>query len=349
MLLLMMLLKQHNKIKSLQNDSKIYRDILTNFDIGFCFVDMQNRTEMIFFKSVYSMNELYYLIENSDELKDYCSLASNSSKVFSLTLKMKESRKYVKCRVKSVVNEKDGKIKGLMLIFEDISESVKLNTKTQAHTQNILENKQYYMGILDRLPYLVWEYDLQNLKIIYSNKLYSQYFRDKCIQVNLKKESINKRLSIEGELKILMINSIKKEKSVVNFAHDATELIQARKSIGELHDNRKNIMSHVNTAISFYDKNTRIKLYNNAFANLFDIDKQWLNDEPLYVKIWQKLSLLGKVLENNFLLNSEFLKNIVNMYQFVMYLSETQPIYVTIIPEMDCGFWFIYEEVKCQS
>ena len=344
--LIVLLIRQNNTIVSLKYENEIFRNVLNSLDLGFCFVDLQMRSETIFFKGIHSLNCLYDIFENGNKLQECYSSASSVPNSTSITLKIRGNSRYVECKIESVLdkNNDNAIITGVMLIFEDVSESVYLNTKAKTQTKHMIKNNLYYMSILDNTPYLIWEFD-NNVGIKYANKKYLGLFGKECININQSGISY-KRLSVNNTIRIFSIYSINNQGSVINFAHDVTELVQAQKEIERFYNIRKNIFYHLNTPIAFHGKDTRLKLYNNAFVKIFSINRKWLNTQPLYLAMWERLCEDEKIVENNLFFSVELFKSVTDAFNDVIYLSDGRCIHVTIIPELDKGVWFIYELIK---
>lgn len=340
---LLMLIRQGRAIASLKNDNDIYHDVLSTLNVGFCFIDLKNRIELILFQRIYSLNGLYDILENSDELRKCCADASKMYKSFAITLQIKGKHRYIRCVGKSVVDEANNDIKGVILIFDDISESVQSSTKAEVYTKNILENKQYYMSVLDSAPYLIWEYD-DSSKIKYANELYIKSFECHCVVVRDHGASY-KKLTVDGGVKVFSVLSIKKKGGVLNFANDMTELTEARETATKLYEDKRRMITCLNTAVACYDQKMRIVLYNNAFVNLWGVEKDWLNKSPYYLDIFDKLYTDGKILKDDFLYNADIFITTLKPYCTLAELPNGNSVNITIIPEIDNGLCFVYESI----
>ena len=309
-------------------------------EIDFCFIDIHNRTEIISFKSYHSLNEIFESFENSSELRDKLNQSLNNTEPFYITLKEKDTQQYIKCNGKSITNKKNIII-GSLLILEDISESVIINTKAQVQKKSILESKQYYIDILNTLPYLVWEYN--NTELQYANKAYRDLFDNHNMITG--SDSLYKRVNVNGRSKILAINSINSSRSIINFAHDITEIHNLKEEKKMLYNTQKSMISNLNTPIAFYDKHQCLKLYNNAFANLWQFEKRWLNQAPHYDEICKKLLDEGKILEDSIAHGSHIFTEIIEPYRGIISLKDGKYIHVKIIPSFEHSLWFIYEYI----
>ena len=317
-------------------DNRIYSNIISIIDTNFCFVDIKNRTEIISFRNYHSLNEIFEAFDESAKLRKRCNNASEKIDKFCLTLKNKNTQQYIRCQGKSIVNQKNTII-GLLLIFEDISELVIINTKTQLQTKSIIASNQHYNEMLDSLPYLTWVHN-NNGKLIYANKAYRNIFDNKSIILNT--DPMYKHVNIHGKNKVLLMSKI--NNTNVNYAHDATELSNIRDEIKILYETQKSIISHINIPVAFYDKCQMLKLYNNAFVKLWQIDKKWLNNSPSYSDIQQKLLKEKKISEYN---TSEVFRDTNKPYRSTISLQNGEYIHIKIIPSIDCSLFFIYEYI----
>lgn len=75
----------------------------------------------------------------------------------------------------------------------------------------------------------------------------------------------------------------------VGVAQDATRLEHLRATLEREVSSHATVLERLGTAIAIYGPETRLRFYNTAFARLWRLDEDWLDDEPTYGEVLEAL------------------------------------------------------------
>ncbi len=292
---------------------------------------------MFFFKGLHSLHELYNIIDNPNELRELYNKAAQQPSDFSLVIQTTNVYKYFKCTIKSIVD--NDKVKGVILIFEEISEPIKQSVNTPTNTKE--ENVEYYASILNQSPSLIWEYD-QNLNLKYANKSYRDSLSNKILQVT-NEPTTHKSLTVNGKVITVEISTIRYRNRNIYHAQNITEFIQAKTTIEQLYNTQTAFINHLYIPMALYDNEMRLKVYNKAFVNFTQVDKSWLNTKPSYNNISDKLDKTLRIVSIDAALTTDLLKNTIDTTQSIIRLENNKYIHVIIIPQPNAELLFIYD------
>ena len=77
--------------------------------------------------------------------------------------------------------------------------------------------------------------------------------------------------------------------SVIGFVHDITQVEEAQAELGRHIDAHAEVLNNLSTAISIYGPEKRLSYYNKAFAELWQLDEDWLNRDPTHGEVLEEL------------------------------------------------------------
>ena len=226
---------------------------------------------------------------------------------------LKSATKYV--RLEGVrINGTDGNIYCDMIWFRDVSFATN-RIKSLEEDKSSIENELFLQqDLLDNLPFAVW---LRNdkLDIVYCNKKFAHFIPDKT-----KEDIINEHLEIIGtngesvsrELAAKVHNTNRMNKSAVSvvvkgnrtameafeipfYAErnldktfsagcliDINDLDQLRRNLKRHQEAQLEILAALETAFAVFDQNMMLNFYNTPFAELWNLDVDWLDTSPNY-------------------------------------------------------------------
>jgi signal transduction histidine kinase/CxxC motif-containing protein len=238
--------------------------------------------------------------------------------------------------------------------------------------RNIANSKISLMSnILDHIPLAVWVRN-QSLDIIYFNKYYTQLV----IQPNkmldatsleidklaknlaklvfeTKKTRKDERYIISGGKRHLyqFIDTYANERDeVVSIAFDITAKDLIKHELQRSIEAQSDLLESTSNACAIFGPDRKLRFFNQAYVNLWELESKWLEEGPLYEHILDKLLSLRKIPEQaNF---TKFKKDQINLFTNLtethndfFYLPDGRSIRVIVIPHAFGGLLFSYEDM----
>ncbi len=77
--------------------------------------------------------------------------------------------------------------------------------------------------------------------------------------------------------------------SVIGFVHDITQVEEAQVELSRHIDAHAEVLNNLSTAISIFGPEKRLSYYNKAFAELWQLDEDWLNRDPTHGEVLEEL------------------------------------------------------------
>ena len=225
---------------------------------------------------------------------------------------LKSSNKHLRL-VGSRINGADGNIYCNMIWFRDVSfETNKIMELENAHRE-VSKELLRIRDLIDNLPFPIWIRD-NNLKIIEHNRKFNEFVtkpRDAGLEENaeittISGESISKNLAQKAQ------DTNKTQKDAVSIVKNGERMVMevyetpfhaeenlesiftagSLIDINELEDLKRNLKLHQNaqleilrtlgTAFAVFDQHFKLDFHNSSFAELWKLDKKWLDEKPTY-------------------------------------------------------------------
>ncbi len=356
-------LKIHNIIKSLEHQNIITNNLIDTIDDGFYIWDAKKRTEkfspnlLILFNTIFnSFNEFVNFFDKSEELIKNFTEAKKVSKFFTLDLKAKDSEVYCTCYGRSIIDNTNN-VTGVLLWIRNTSDYNLKVSELESENKKLMQEIEDYKNILNVLPYPVLTYNT-NKRVKFYNIFYNKYIN------NSQKLAITNNLHNNKLLKHVII--YKNERKTFNFIklpiHHSNEIVVYGQDISKLEKlytildshlvTQKNLLEELPVAIAIYNKNQKLKFYNNAFVSIFHVDPHFLRSYPTYYEIMLYLFETKKLLNKaDFQAMSQqasiLFKELLGSYNNMLHLTNGKIIRVLIIPYASEGLLFSYE--KCNN
>ncbi|OEY86978.1 hypothetical protein BIY23_00555 [Wolbachia pipientis] len=355
-------LKISNIIKNLEHQNIITNNLIDTVDDGFYIWDAKKRTEkfspnlLVLFNTIFnSFNEFVNFFEQSEELMKNFVEAKKVSKFFTMDLKAKDSEVYCTCYGRSIVDHYNNVIGVLLWIRNTSGYKLKVS-ELELENKKLMQEIENYKNIFNALPYPILTYNIHK-KVKFYNLFYNKYTN------NSQKLSITNSIHSNKLLKHVMI--YKNERRIFNLIklpiYNSNEVVVYGQDISEVEklqtvlDNhlatQKNLLEELPVAIAIYNKNQKLKFYNNAFVRIFQFDPSFLSSYPTYHEVMLHLFETKKLLnEEDFQASSQqtsiLFKELIGSYNNMLYLINGKIIRVLIIPYASEGLLFSYEECK---
>lgn len=360
------LIKINYKSRSLEHKNILLSNLIDATDDAFYLWDAEKRVEkfspnlLILFNTVfYSFNEFADFFEESDLLKRNLNEVKEINKSFTIKLKAKGVEIHCVCHGRSIVGSTN--IIGALLWIKNITDSVtRINNLNMENTRYAQELKDF-TDILDIIPYPIWKRD-RSSKVSMYNASYSKCIKNskEILNSNMLKNNVRyyteaKYVIINSERRLYNFTEVRIERSnkFIGYAEDITKIEELNKKLNSYIDTQKTLLANLPIAIVIYDKNQKLQFYNNAFAELFNLDSLLLAPKPTYKEIFD-LFKIKKTLKNkdyNTLCEQEFefLNTLSDPYNYLLHLADDRILSVLIIPCATEELIFLYEDITDKS
>jgi len=226
-------------------------------------------------------------------------------------------------------------------------------------------------SILESIPYPIW-IRKKDLTITYFNKAFSDFISSniedihgRVLEINNSEHNLTKKAitsqKISSEETYTVINQnrylykfhaipIIDQDSSINVAHDVTDKIQIKKDLEKYIATQECLLESTGAAIAIYSFDGKLKFFNQAFLNLWNLDKQWLLNNPTYKEILYQLREQRKIPEQiDF---SIFVKEQLKLFSTItsthnefMHLPNGKTLRIIMIPHALGGLLFSYEDI----
>lgn len=320
--------------------------------------------------------------EDAKKIEQYVWLLKKEGIAFEDYFAVKNNKKFI--RLEGVrINGADGSIYCDMIWFRDVSLTTgKINSLSE-DCKKIEEKYWLQHDITDNLPLAVWLRDSEQ-KIIYCNKKYAD-----CVGGKLKDDIIQNQIEIcdtQGNslTKNFAAQAIKKhhELSVksgiivegnriaveafetpfypaqdlsksysVGCVFDINELDELLRTQKKHQEAQLMILGKLGTAFAVFNQNTELDFCNDAFINLWNLDKDWLSQKQNYISFLDETRehrLLPEVSDFKSFKKDELkvFNSIIEPISDLMHLPDSRTLRRTRAPYLLGGVIFAYEDIS---
>ncbi|WP_341807779.1 hypothetical protein [Wolbachia endosymbiont (group E) of Neria commutata] len=355
-------LKINNKIKNLQHQNIVVNNLIDTVDDGFYIWDAKKRIEkfspnlLILLNTVfYSFNEFVNFFEQPEILIKNFTEAKEINKSFTLDLKSKDSEVYCICYGRSIIDDSNNVI-GALLWIRNISDHRIKAHGLELENDKLAQEVENYKNIFNSLPYPVVKYN-KHKKVKFYNLFYDKYINSS--------QKLAVTSSIYGAKSRKHIITCKNERKIFDFIkipiQDSDEIVVYGKDISdteklhtELNDylaTHKKLLEELPVAIAIYNKNQKLRFYNNSFIKAFQLDPKFLASYPTYHEVMLYLYESKKLLKKeDFQTISnqrhELFKKLFESYNDIIHLTNEKEFRVLMMHYASEGLLFSYEECK---
>ncbi len=271
------------------------------------------------------MRGMVKMPETMEEVLDFGSWMEGESKN-SLTSAIEELRSVGKAfniGIKTTggeLLEVDGRTAGGLatMRFKPLVGERRHNTELVHEVRKLSKQVQRLSAILDSAPLPVWLKD-EDGKIVWVNDNYIRAVEGTSVEDVLQRTTmlvtdeqmqpvgedekvpdgmIGRAQIVYGGVKhSLDLYEIKTGSDIVCFAIDMTELSETQKELALHIKAHASILDKLATAITIFGPDQRLRFYNSAYAQLWDLDTDWLDSKPSDGEIIDRLRLERKLPE----------------------------------------------------
>jgi signal transduction histidine kinase len=227
-------------------------------------------------------------------------------------------------------------------------------------------------ALLDALPIPVWRRRTEDLKLIAVNRAYAaavdaepsraldqglelaggdgrnlaQRARD---QGSLQREK--RHVVVEGARRLLELSEVPlAEGELVGFAGDLTEAESLRDELARHTAAHAAVLENVAAAIAIYGADMRLAFFNAAFAQLWQLEPDWLASSPTMDEILERLREKRRIPEHAdfraFKKQQRALfTSLIHPQEELLHLPDERALRLTVSPHPMGGLTFVYEDV----
>jgi len=369
--------KTRSKDQKLELETELYNLTITSSPGGYYYWDADQNSER-FSKNLISMFNIHQGVENFHQfierfgeqgntlLNAIETLKQKTSGSFIIDVQTKQDKKdhYFKCSCNRI-NDSDGNIKGIIIWFLDISEKIRQFNSIVEENLHLKQENTTLSKILDSLPIPIWQRN-ENFELVYSNKPYkvnategnsSEFYKEEKLDIKKtlkenKASSSKKHIIINGDRKLFEIfkKPLIKENSVISFAQDITSEEKIKKELGNHINAHSELLENSSSAIAIYGSDKNLMFYNQSFVKLWDLNESWLNKEPSYGDVLEKLrekrSLPEQVDFKAFKkAQNDLFKDLIEPDNDFFHLPDGRTLRIIAIPHAMGGLMFVYEDI----
>lgn len=198
---------------------------------------------------------------------------------------------------------------GCALLFQHVTKDVEALEKATGHFQNLRQT-------VDRLPIILWQRD-SSLAISDCNAAYARAVEAQSVEQVVREsrelaegtmaenaralayrarqsgldQEEQQHIVVGGERRLFSLTEVPLGDSghTLGFAIDRTEVQDVRNSLHQVSRAHEDVLERLATAIAWFSPDRRLNFYNSAFARIWDLEDDWLREEPTISEIFDRL------------------------------------------------------------
>ncbi len=275
-----------------------------------------------------------------------------------------------------------------VLWIEDITDQANAQTTFAAEAQQKDKDLTNIRAALNAIPRPMWMRD-EDQKIIWCNETYAEFLnttREKILKEQkeiaaqaLKKKTAVKELKdellpgpalakaalVSGKTLDTNIHSVVKGARIllrimeiplsplpltIGIAYNNTREEELETDLKRYQSSNRELLGQLRTAIAIYSADERLEFYNNAFAQLWDLDDQYLNTQPRLGDIMEKLRETRRLPEQADFRRFkqgwlDMFTSLIDPHDDMLHLPDGTALRLLIIPHSMGGLMMTYEDV----
>lgn len=163
--------------------------------------------------------------------------------------------------------------------------------------------------LLDCLPLPLWRRD-ESLDLAWANRAYAEAVDcpsvEAVVEGQVELDTMSRQLAqrarrlggqdhetrslvIAGERRVVDVTEVTLSDGSLGYALDRTPLAEVRKELEQHQAASRETLDHMSTAVCIFGADKSLRFYNRACAELWKLDREWLNAEPKHGEILEAL------------------------------------------------------------
>jgi signal transduction histidine kinase len=155
---------------------------------------------------------------------------------------------------------------------------------------------------------------------------------------------------VDGQRRALEINEIPAADGIVGFARDVTDLLETQNELSRHIRAQSEVLNNLSTAIVIYGPDKQIDYFNQAFADLWRLERDWLATKPSHAEVLEKMRENRQLPEHaDFLAYREQLfrhyTDLIEATEELIYKPDGRILRRIVTPHPFGGLMFVEEDV----
>ena len=233
--------------------------------------------------------------------------------------------------------------------------------EARASTQASLDARD---AMLERLPVPVWHRRPGSLDLAYQNRAASEIFGDggpddrvgrglaQRAQRSGGEQTESASVVVDGRRRLIeVIEAPGAADAVVGHARDVTQLAETQDELARHVAAHGEVLQKLTTAIAIYGRDKRLKLFNTAFVELWQLDRRWLATEPDLSAVLELLRQRRRLPEYADFAQAkrqwlQLFTGLIDPVEEFLHLPDGRTIRQTVSPHPLGGLLFVFEDVS---
>lgn len=265
------------------------------------------------------------------------------------------------------INDHTGNFTGIVIWFHDVTQYIESRMLVVEENKIIKTELDKISEIFTNIPIALWHRN-NDLSVNYCNDEYLrvsggnrdlQQFPELCsgainlakwVQETKETKHDEGHAVLDGKRHLMSITEVPVEGGMVGFGYDITYIEKLRNELGSYISMQSDLLESTSNAAAIFDSTMKLKFYNNAYLQLWDLDDTWLNENPGYSEILELLREKRKLPEQaNFpKFKQEHLRWFTDLHELhneFFHLPDGKTLRLIVIPNIMGGLLFTYEDV----
>lgn len=362
-----------NKERYITRDSSIYGSLAMYYKNPILGIEIMTPAlqKMIGAREKLDLEQLrdFFRSDNPGVLGSLLNQVYEGSDLASEVLRIPSRNRVVRCNVKKVPNT-EGRLEGILLVFEEINNgnTVRNDKKKPKSKKEAIDS---LLRVLNNAPYPIWERDPSH-KITYANLTYMKMLGEQLHNINqpdgmelfsggkkLAEEAIihsdsrteRQHIVINGERKLYKITEVPTSHNMtMGFARDISEQEWIEGRLEKNVEAQSHFLETSTNATAIFGPDKKLQFFNSSYAKLWDMEDKWLEQNPSYGEVLDKLREKRKLPEQadfKFYRKKELDKfnNLIDPSEELLYLPDGKVLRVITVAHESGGVIFAYEDI----
>ncbi len=232
--------------------------------------------------------------------------------------------------------------------------------EARAAMQALLDTRE---AMLERVPIPIW-HRRAGLDISYRNRAARDLVGDgspaervgrglaQRAQRSSTDQTESTNVVVEGRRRLIeIVESPAADGAVVGHARDVTQLAETQDELARHVAAHGELLQKLTTAISIYGRDKRLRLFNNAFVELWQLDRRWLATEPDFSAVIELLRHRRRLPEYADFAQAkrqwtQLFTGLIDPVEEFLHLPDGRTIRQTVSPHPQGGLLFVFEDVS---
>ncbi len=232
--------------------------------------------------------------------------------------------------------------------------------EARAAMQALLDTRE---AMLERVPIPVW-HRRSGLDISYRNRAARDLVGDgspaervgrglaQRAQRSSTDQTESTNVVVDGRRRLIeIVESPAADGAVVGHARDVTQLAETQDELARHVAAHGELLQKLTTAIAIYGRDKRLRLFNNAFVELWQLDRRWLATEPDFAAVIELLRHRRRLPEYADFAQAkrqwtQLFTGLIDPVDEFLHLPDGRTIRQTVSPHPQGGLLFVFEDVS---